>query len=175
MTKVSNAEPASTTAEPPSASVKRVVFFDLDGTLHQQDMFGSFLRFLLRHLPLNLLLVIPLLPVIGLGLLVGGRCARWPMSLLLWAITFGRREAHLRDLELRFVNEFRQKVTEFPVVMMRLRQYLKSTDAQVWLITGSPQRLVEQVYHDWTLFIIYGWWEVVWRGAMVGGCCHCAV
>ena len=138
------------TAEAPSTSAKRIVFFDLDGTLHQQDMFGSFLRFLLRHLPLNLLLVIPLLPVIGLGLLAGGRCARWPMSLLLWAITFGRREAHLNDLELRFVNDFRQKVTEFPVVVMRLRQYLESHDAQVWLITGSPQRLVEQVYHDST-------------------------
>lgn len=138
------------TAEAPSTSAKRIVFFDLDGTLHQQDMFGSFLRFLLRHLPLNLLLMVPLLPVIGLGLLAGGRCARWPMSLLLWAITFGRREAHLNDLELRFVNDFRQKVTEFPVVVMRLRQYLESHDAQVWLITGSPQRLVEQVYHDST-------------------------
>ncbi|CNF72563.1 phosphatidylglycerophosphatase C [Yersinia intermedia] len=138
------------TAEVPSTSAKRIVFFDLDGTLHQQDMFGSFLRFLLRHLPLNLLLVVPLLPVIGLGLLAGGRCARWPMSLLLWAITFGRREAHLNDLELRFVNDFRQKVTEFPVVVMRLRQYLESHDVQVWLITGSPQRLVEQVYHDST-------------------------
>ncbi len=138
--------------EPQEADNKRVVFFDLDGTLHQQDMFGSFVRFLIRHLPLNLLLVIPLLPVIGLGLLVGGRCARWPMSLLLWAITFGRREAHLKDLELRFVNEFRQKVTEFPVVVMRLRQYLESNDAEVWLITGSPRRLVEQVYHD-SMFI----------------------
>ncbi|WP_145553311.1 phosphatidylglycerophosphatase C [Yersinia bercovieri] len=139
-----------TTREPLAASGKRVVFFDLDGTLHQQDMFGSFLRFLLRHLLLNLLLVIPLLPVIGLGLLVGGRCARWPMSLLLWATTFGRREAKLKDLELRFVQAFRQKVTAFPVVVMRLREYLESSDAEVWLITGSPQRLVEQVYHDST-------------------------
>ncbi len=39
-------------------------------------------------------------------------------------------------------------MTEFPVVAMRLRQYLESSDAEVWLITGSPQRLVEQVYHD---------------------------
>ncbi|CNL62749.1 HAD hydrolase%2C family IF [Yersinia aleksiciae] len=138
------------TRESPAASAKRVVFFDLDGTLHQQDMFGSFLRFLLRHLPLNLLLVIPLLPVIGLGLLAGGRCARWPVSLLLWATTFGRREAHLKDLELRFVKAFRQKVTAFPVVVMRLREYLESSDAEVWLITGSPQRLGEQVYHDST-------------------------
>jgi len=126
----------------------RVVFFDLDGTLHQEDMFGSFLRFLLRNMPLNLLLVVPLLPIVGLAMLVMGRAARWPMSVLLWAITFGRREARLKALEQQFVSEFRAKVTAFPVVQLRLRQYLESHDAQVWLITGSPERLVEQVYRD---------------------------
>ncbi|WP_454878586.1 phosphatidylglycerophosphatase C [Serratia inhibens] len=127
---------------------RRVVFFDLDGTLHQEDMFGSFLRFLLRHLPLNLLLVVPLLPVVGLAMLLMGRAARWPMSVLLWSITFGRSEARLKALELQFVSYFRDKVTAFPVVQMRLRQYLDVHDAQVWLITGSPERLVEQVYQD---------------------------
>ncbi|QJW54163.1 Phosphatidylglycerophosphatase C [Serratia plymuthica] len=127
---------------------RRVVFFDLDGTLHQEDMFGSFLRFLLRHLPLNLLLVVPLLPVVGLAMLMMGRAARWPMSVLLWSITFGRSEARLKTLEQQFVSYFRNKVTAFPVVQMRLRQYLDVHDAQVWLITGSPERLVEQVYRD---------------------------
>jgi phosphatidylglycerophosphatase C len=126
--------------QPSAAEGRRVVFFDLDGTLHQEDMFGSFLRFLLRRLPLNLLLVIPLLPLIGLALLLLGRAARWPMSLLLWAITFGRSEATLEA--------FRQKVTAFPVVQMRLRQYLDEHDAEVWLITGSPEQLVAQVYRD---------------------------
>ncbi|MBJ7223842.1 MULTISPECIES: phosphatidylglycerophosphatase C [unclassified Brenneria] len=126
----------------------RIVFFDLDGTLHQQDMFGSFLRFLLKRLPLNLILVLPLLPVIGAGLLVRGRAARWPMSWLLWAITFGRREDNLVQLEKQFVSDFRRKVTPFPQVQQRLKEYLQDTQAQVWLVTGSPQRLVEQVYHD---------------------------
>lgn len=54
---------------------RRVVFFDLDGTLHQQDMFGTFMRYLLRRQPLNALLVLPLLPVIGIALLVKGRSA----------------------------------------------------------------------------------------------------
>lgn len=44
--------------------------FDLDGTLHQQDMFGSFLRYLLRRQPLNALLVLPLLPIIAIALLI---------------------------------------------------------------------------------------------------------
>lgn len=126
---------------------RRVVFFDLDGTLHQQDMFGTFMRFLLWRMPQNLLLVVPLLPVVAIGMLVQGRATRWPMSLLLWSITFGHSEAKLKDLELRFVNWFRQKVVAFPVVQMRLRDYLENHDAEVWLITGSPESLVQQVYN----------------------------
>ena len=131
---------------------RRVVFFDLDGTLHQQDMFGSFLRFLLWRMPQNLILVVPLLPLIGLGLFFQGRATRWPMSLLLWAITFGHSEARLKALELQFVNTFRQKVVELPVVQRRLREYLDSDDTEVWLITGSPESLVKQVYHE-SLFL----------------------
>ncbi|MBN7122669.1 MULTISPECIES: phosphatidylglycerophosphatase C [Erwinia] len=127
---------------------RRVVFFDLDGTLHQQDMFGTFMRYLLKRQPLNLLLVVPLLPVIGAGLLIKGRAARWPMSLLLWSITFGHSEESLTAKENAFAQWFRQRVTAFPVVQQRLTDYLNSSDADVWLITGSPQRLVEQVYFD---------------------------
>ncbi|CAK6490207.1 Phosphatidylglycerophosphatase C [Pantoea sp. Nvir] len=127
---------------------RRVVFFDLDGTLHQQDMFGTFMRYTLWRQPLNLLLVVPLLPVVGLGLLIKGRAARWPMSLLLWSITFGRSERTLQQREAAFAQWFRQRVTAFPVVQQRLTDYLGSDDADVWLITGSPQSLVEQVYYD---------------------------
>ncbi|AYA08216.1 phosphatidylglycerophosphatase C [Rahnella aceris] len=131
---------------------RRVVFFDLDGTLHQQDMFGSFLRFLLRRMPQNLILVVPVLPLVGIGLFIHGRAARWPMSLLLWSITFGHGEARLKALELQFVAAFREKVVEFPVVQRRLREYLDSEDTEVWLITGSPENLVQQVYNT-SLFL----------------------
>ncbi len=127
---------------------RRVVFFDLDGTLHQQDMFGTFMRYLLRRQPLNALLVLPLLPIIGGALLVKGRAARWPMSLLLWGCTFGHSEARLKQLEKEFVSWFRRHVTAFPVVQERLTNYLNANDADIWLITGSPQSLVEQVYFD---------------------------
>lgn len=127
---------------------RRVVFFDLDGTLHQQDMFGSFLRYLLRRQPLNALLVLPLLPIIAVAMLIKGRAARWPMSLLLWGCTFGRREARLKAHQADFVRWFRHHVTAFPLVQQRLTTYLLSSDADIWLITGSPQSLVEQVYFD---------------------------
>nr|WP_199737289.1 phosphatidylglycerophosphatase C [Erwinia psidii] len=131
-----------------TAQERRVVFFDLDGTLHQQDMFGTYMRYLLWRQPLNLLLVIPLLPVVGVWLLIKGRASRGPFSLLLWAITFGYSEANLRCKERQFAQCFRQRVIAFPVVQQRLTDYLNSADADVWLITGSPQSLVEQVYFD---------------------------
>ena len=127
---------------------RRVVFFDLDGTLHQQDLFGAFIRYLLRRLPLNALLVLPLLPFIGIAMLIKGRAARWPMSVLLWGCTFGRREATLNALEASFIIWFRATVTPFPRVQARLDSYLQHQDADVWLITGSPQTLVERVYAD---------------------------
>lgn len=127
---------------------RHVVFFDLDGTLHQQDLFGAFIRYLLRHLPLNMLLVLPLLPIIGAVMLLKGRAARWPMSVLLWGCTFARREATLNALEASFIIWFRATVTPFPVVQQRLDSYLNRQDTDVWLITGSPQTLVERAYAD---------------------------
>ncbi|BDH44903.1 phosphatidylglycerophosphatase C [Salmonella enterica subsp. enterica serovar Choleraesuis] len=129
-----------------SEPVRRVVFFDLDGTLHRQDMFGCFVRYLLRHQPLNLLLVIPLLPVVIGGLLIYGRATRWPVSLLLWACTFGHSEQTLLERQARFCRWFATRVTPFSQVQQRLMNYLAASDADVWLITGSPRRLVEQVY-----------------------------
>ncbi|MBS0909012.1 phosphatidylglycerophosphatase C [Tatumella sp. JGM118] len=127
---------------------KRNIFFDLDGTLHKQDLFGCYLRFSLTRQPKNMLLVVPLFPLVILGLLLCGRAARWPMSLLLWAITAGQSEATLLRQDADFCCWFRQRVTPFPRVIQRLNEYLQASDTRVWLITGSPQSLVEQVYQQ---------------------------
>ena len=70
------------------------------------------------------------------------------MSLLLWGCTFGHSEARLKQLEKEFALWFRGHVAAFPVVQARLTSYLDANDADIWLITGSPQTLVEQVYFD---------------------------
>lgn len=129
-------------------SPQRIVFFDLDGTLHQQDLFGCFLRYLIRRLPANLIILIPLLPLIILGLLFNGRNSRWPVSLMLWAATVGHQEEQLKWLERQFIQNFKQDVVPFPIVQSRLAEYLDDEKTQVWLLTGSPQRLVEEAYQD---------------------------
>lgn len=133
------------------------------------------MRFLLRHLPLNLLLVIPLLPLIGVGLLVGGALCTLADEPLVVGDDFWATGSTSARPGVALCGRISPKVTEFPVVAMRLRQYLESSDAEVWLITGSPQRLVEQVYHDSNF---------IHRLRLIGsrmerrngdGCCHCAV
>lgn len=133
---------------PRHLATRRQVFFDLDGTLHRQDLFGCFLRFLLWRLPVNWPLVLLCLPLVAVGLLLGGRAARRPISLLLWSITVGHRESHLHALEAAFVVAFRPRLQPFPLVLARLAHYLACPETQVWLLTGSPQQLVEQVYRD---------------------------
>jgi len=115
-------------------------------------MFGYFLCYLLKSLPINLFLTIPILPIVCLGLLLSGRSTCWPISLLLWSITFGHSETYLQNLQEKFSHWFRQKITYFHVVQQRLNNYLISENVQVWLITGSPEILVKKVYHDATFF-----------------------
>ncbi|VFP78554.1 Phosphatidylglycerophosphatase C [Candidatus Erwinia haradaeae] len=125
---------------------KRVIFFDLDGTLHREDMFGSFILWLLWRQPLNCFLLIFIFPIIGCVFLVQGYSSRWLTSLLLWSITFGHSESTLTKREEQFANWFRKYLTPFPKVQEHLIQHISSVDTEVWLITGSPRRLVEIVY-----------------------------
>lgn len=116
--------------------------FDLDGTLHQQDMFGSFALFTAS--PAAECVTCPAVVADHSHCVIDkGRAARWPMSLLLWGCTFGHNEARLQALQADFVRWFRDNVTAFPLVQERLTTYLLSSDADIWLITGSPQPLVE--------------------------------
>ena len=130
----------------PESSARRIVFFDLDGTLHREDLFGEFMFFLLRQQPLNALLLLAVLPLVAAGFLLQGRAVRWPVSLLLWSLTFGRRQSRLLALEQQFTQTFRKRATVFKQVQARLEDYARQGDVDIWLITGSPETLVRKVY-----------------------------
>ncbi|XNM86319.1 phosphatidylglycerophosphatase C [Escherichia coli] len=114
-----------------------------------QDMFGSFLRYLLRRQPLNALLVLPLLPIIAIALLIKGRAARWPMSLLLsgggrFLVTAKHVYRRCRPISCAGFATMLPPFRWFRAI----NRLLLSSDADIWLITGSPQPLVEAVYFD---------------------------
>lgn len=127
---------------------KRIIFFDLDGTLHKQDMFSLFMIYMIKLHPINLLLVLLLLPVIVICLLLLGRCSILPINILLWSITFGYSRKQLLQDEKKFVYWFKKNVTIFPIIQKRLLEHITEDKSEVWLITGSPRSLVEKVYSD---------------------------
>ncbi|VFP84081.1 Phosphatidylglycerophosphatase C [Candidatus Erwinia haradaeae] len=131
---------------------RRIVFFDLDGTLHQQDIFSAFIYWLLWRHMLNIFVLLPLLPFVGAGLLIQGRTTRWPVSVVLWSVTFGHSESMLLKREKQFTCWFCKRLTPFQVVRQRLIEYLQYDNTDVWLITGSPKSLVEMVYCDTIFF-----------------------
>lgn len=127
---------------------KRIIFFDLDGTLHQQDMFRWFFYYLFKSLPINILILLPILPITCIIFFIKGYSSHWPISIMLWGITFGHSEVKLQNLKKRFAIWFRQYLKPFPVVNMRLEEYLHSQDTEVWIITGSPEIIVKEVYYN---------------------------
>ncbi|VFP86742.1 Phosphatidylglycerophosphatase C [Candidatus Erwinia haradaeae] len=131
---------------------RRIIFFDLDGTLHQEDIFRSFIYWLLWHHYFNILLLLVVLPLIGLGLAINGRASCWPISLLLWSMTVGHSESLLIQREEEFTNWFLQRQTPHVKIHQRVIEHLRCIDTDIWLITGSPQALVERIYHNVDFF-----------------------
>ncbi|MCX9931146.1 phosphatidylglycerophosphatase C [Escherichia coli] len=127
---------------------RRVVFFDLDGTLHQQDMFGSFFA-LFTASPTAECVACPAVVADHSHCVIDKRpCGTLADESASVGMHFGHNEARLQALQADFVRWFRDNVTAFPLVQERLTTYLLSSDADIWLITGSPQPLVEAVYFD---------------------------
>ncbi|BAP58549.1 haloacid dehalogenase-like hydrolase [Candidatus Tachikawaea gelatinosa] len=131
---------------------KKLIFFDLDGTLHKQDMFRLFIFYLLIYRFWSILLVFIISPIIILTLLFSKKTARQPISLLLWAITFGCSKKRLLKFEQNFSYWFRKRIKPFPLVHNRLIQYLNKKNTAVWIISGSPESLIKKVYYDAKFF-----------------------
>ncbi len=110
-----------------SANERRVVFLDLMGTLHQQDMFGSFLAFIFAAPSAAKCAARTAVAAHYRYRFTGkGRAARWPMSLLLWGCTFTIAKRVCRRIRRILSVGFALTSMAFPAVQERLTTYLLS-------------------------------------------------
>lgn len=63
-------------------------------------------------------------------------------------VHFWSQRSTFTDVAGRFRALVSRQCYRLPLVQERLTTYLLSSDADIWLITGSPQPLVEAVYFD---------------------------
>lgn len=124
------------------------MFFDLDGTLHQQDMFGTFLRCIAAASATQC--AARSAAAAGYRHCVTGKRTGRPLAdepAAVGRCTFGHSEARLKALEKSFVTWVSRASP--PSRWCRIEDLLSERlDADIWLITGLPQPLVEQVYFD---------------------------
>ncbi|OOH89355.1 hypothetical protein BMT54_06700 [Pasteurellaceae bacterium 15-036681] len=120
------------------------IFFDLDGTLHKEDIFFSFILFLAKKRIFNTLILFPLLLQAVVLHLIFAK-GKIGINLALFCLTLGTNQTKQKQFFTEFTQQF--KLTPFPKVMAELQQHL-SQQKQIFLISGSPEPLIKPLYSE---------------------------
>lgn len=120
------------------------VFFDLDGTLHKEDLLAALVKYLFTKRKWNLLFFLPILPLVFLIY----RCfptRKFSLNGLLFFLSFGCSTSEME----RYITDFKRQftLTPLPQVQQALQHHLASQE-QIWIISGSPVELISHFYAD---------------------------
>lgn len=120
------------------------VFFDLDGTLHQQDMLEAYLKFILKN---RLYWTIIFAPIIVITLLIYRIFAKktWGLNPFFFMTHFGMTQKARQLLLEKFKQEFLQQAVSIQTMHKQLKQHIQAQD-KVIILSGSLQELIELVY-----------------------------
>lgn len=120
------------------------IFFDLDGTLHQEDILKDYLYFMISHRTFFCLLLFPFF----LTAILIYQCfskKNWSLSLLYYLTHLGLTTKQQHELEQAFIQKFLAHYSPIQSMLKQLKQHLIAND-HVFIISGSPQQLIEQIY-----------------------------
>ncbi|MDH2997562.1 hypothetical protein A1D22_07485 [Pasteurellaceae bacterium LFhippo2] len=120
------------------------IFFDIDGTLHKEDIFFSFILFLAKKRIFNTLIFFPLLLQAVVLHLIFAK-GKIGINLALFCLTLGTNQTKQKQLIAEFTQQF--KLTPFPKVISKLQQHL-SQQQQIFLISGSLEPLIKPLYSE---------------------------
>lgn len=122
----------------------KFVFFDVDGTLHQQDLFLSLIQYTLKKRWLIGLLFLPLLLLGVLAYIIFNK-HHIGLNIILYALFFGLTPSDINRIIDDFHQQFYPKLILHHKVLDRLYQHLHQGDV-VFLISGSPTHILYKFY-----------------------------
>lgn len=120
-----------------------LVFFDIDGTLHQQDLLVCFMIYAFKKHPI----IWALLPciIIGLIIYVLSPKSKLGINFIFYGIFFGINSAKMTVLIDEFYEYFYNKLTIHTTAIEQLQHHLQAKHTIV-LITGNVAPLIKRFY-----------------------------
>ncbi|RKR70743.1 haloacid dehalogenase-like hydrolase [Otariodibacter oris] len=123
----------------------KYIFFDIDGTLHKEDAFKAFIRYLIGKRWGNLVIFFPFI-LVGFLLHKMLPTGKFGINLVFFFLGIGS------SLQKRgeYAEEFSSTFTyhPFPDVVAKFSEYLNK-GYHVVLISGSPKILIQHIYKEW--------------------------
>ena len=120
------------------------VFFDIDGTLHKEDIFLEFIKFSIKERLLNFVIFLPIIFISFLIYLVNTK-GKFGLNLILFFLFLGISESQLGTLTEKFCKSFSLKMTPFDNALKQL-EFHKANGDQVIFISGTPVEFIKQIY-----------------------------
>lgn len=120
------------------------IFFDLDGTLHQEDMLEAYLKFMIRKRTCWTVIFFPVLVVTFLIYLCFSK-KTWSLNPLFFVVHLGLSQKRRLKLLQEFKVEFLDQATAIEPMLKQLKQHIQAQD-HVIVLSGSLQELIDTVY-----------------------------
>lgn len=120
------------------------IFFDLDGTLHQQDMLEDYLRFMVKNRFLWSILVSPFLFLSYVIYLCFSK-KTWGLNPLFFVTHFGLSLQHKNKLAKEFKQLFLSEVMNISKMHQQMKQHIQAGD-RIIIISGSLYELIDLIY-----------------------------
>ena len=120
------------------------VFFDIDGTLHKEDIFLEFIKCSIKERLLNFVIFLPIIFISFLIYLVNTK-GKFGLNLILFFLFLGISESQLGTLTEKFCKSFSLKMTPFDNALKQL-EFHKANGDQVIFISGTPVEFIKQIY-----------------------------
>ena len=122
----------------------KYIFFDIDGTLHKEDIFFDFIQFSLKRRIVNTVVFLPLLILFGLCYVIQPR-SKIPLNIILFFIFLGSKKKKIKQMIECFCHFFLSYYTPFYDVTNLLEKHLNNGN-HVVIISGSPMEFLKIIY-----------------------------
>lgn len=123
------------------------VFFDMDGTLHKQDVFFDFIKYSITKRLINIVLFFPFIVFFTILYLINPK-GKYALNGVLFFLFFGVKECELDKMIDSFCNKFLTYHTPFEYVKTILDNHVENGN-KIILISGTPLEFIKIIYPDY--------------------------